>query len=160
MAKTYYDVTTPVFRLSFPHLLEPSQFEGEDKASYSCVMIFDTPKDLEALKEACRKALAEKWPKGAPADIRKPFRDGNEKAEAWGDAFAGKVFVRAESDALDLPPQVTAHPITAEEKEELKAILLDYCAVFGYDIGMVLNAPFTVITPDTANPYRQMYVAN
>lgn len=72
----------------------------------------------------------------------------------------GRVFVRAQSDALDLPPQVTAHPITAEEKEELRTILLDYCAVFGYDIGMVLSAPFTVITPDTANPYRQMYVAN
>ena len=30
----------------------------------------------------------------------------------------------------------------------------------GLDIDEVLAAPFTVVTPDSSNPYRQMYVPN
>ena len=30
----------------------------------------------------------------------------------------------------------------------------------GYDAEKVMDAPFTVVTPDSNNPYRQMYVAN
>ena len=29
-----------------------------------------------------------------------------------------------------------------------------------FDLEKVLSAPFTVVTPDTGNPYRQMYAAN
>ncbi|MGO5444126.1 hypothetical protein ACTQXY_11525 [Faecalimonas sp. LCP19S3_D12] len=35
-----------------------------------------------------------------------------------------------------------------------------YIYTIGYDIETVLEAPFTVVTPDSKNPYRQMYVAN
>ena len=35
-----------------------------------------------------------------------------------------------------------------------------FCELFGYDAGEVLSTPFTVVTPDSSNPYRQMYVAN
>ena len=44
--------------------------------------------------------------------------------------------------------------------EELRAYVSEYCDLFGYDIETVLEAPFTVVTPDSKNPYRQMYVAN
>ena len=72
----------------------------------------------------------------------------------------GKLFLRTRCEEIALPKQVTARPATEADKKEIHKILLEYCAVFAYDIAMVLNAPFTVITPDTANPYRQMYVAN
>ena len=58
------------------------------------------------------------------------------------------------------PPQVTAHPADAEEIAAPHTILLDYCAAFGYDIDVILQAPFTAATPDAANPYRQTYEAN
>ena len=44
--------------------------------------------------------------------------------------------------------------------QELRQILLDYCAVFRYDIDTIMDHPFTVVVPDTKNPYQQMYVAN
>ena len=72
----------------------------------------------------------------------------------------GKMFLRSSCDNIQFPPQVTAGPATEEDLKEIYNILLDYCAYFAYDITMILNAPFTVITPDSANPYRQMYVAN
>lgn len=72
----------------------------------------------------------------------------------------GKMFLRSSCEGVRFPPQVTANPVTDEQMEELKPILEEYCALFDCDLAEVLNAPFTVITPDTANPYRQMYVAN
>ncbi|MBR5410720.1 MAG: glutamate synthase [Clostridia bacterium] len=72
----------------------------------------------------------------------------------------GKMFLRSSCEGVRFPPQVTANPATAVQMQELKPILEDYCSLFSYDISAVLDAPFTVITPDTSNPYRQMYVAN
>ena len=72
----------------------------------------------------------------------------------------GKMFLRAENVEGLFPPHVRVYPAGEEEKEELRTILLDYCKEFGYDIGRVLDHPFTVAVPDTNNPYRQMYVAN
>ena len=72
----------------------------------------------------------------------------------------GKLYLRSDCAGVRFPPQVTARPADAEEIAALRTILLDYCTAFGYDIDVILQAPFTVVTPDTANPYRQMYVAN
>ena len=72
----------------------------------------------------------------------------------------GKMYLRSGCEGILFPPQVTARPATEEDLKEIHNILLDYCAVFAYDIAVITDAPFTVITPDTANPYRQMYVAN
>ena len=72
----------------------------------------------------------------------------------------GKMFLRAACEDIAFPQQVTARRATDEDLREIQNILLEFCAVFGYDIAAILDAPFTVITPDSANPYRQMYVAN
>ena len=47
-----------------------------------------------------------------------------------------------------------------EELEEISRIVSEYCSLFGVDFQQVMDAPFTVVTPDSKNPYRQMYVAN
>ena len=72
----------------------------------------------------------------------------------------GKMFLRSGCEDIIFPQQVTARPATDGDLREINGILHEFCAVFACDIAAVLNAPFTVITPDTANPYRQMYVAN
>ena len=72
----------------------------------------------------------------------------------------GKMFLRAACEDIAFPQQVTARRATDEDLRESQNILLEFCAVFSYDIAAILDAPFTVITPDTANPYRQMYVVN
>ena len=68
--------------------------------------------------------------------------------------------LRSDCEDITFPQQVTARPAEETDLAELKTLLHDFCSAFDYDISMVLNAPFTVITPDSANPYRQMYVAN
>ncbi|MBP5411601.1 MAG: glutamate synthase [Lachnospiraceae bacterium] len=72
----------------------------------------------------------------------------------------GKMFLRSDCRDITFPAQVTARPAEAEDIEELTPYLNDYCEHFGLDLKTVLDAPFTVVTPDSRNPYRQMYVAN
>lgn len=72
----------------------------------------------------------------------------------------GKMFLRSECKDVEFPSQVTAHPADQTDMEELKEYVTEYCDLFGYDINEVLSSPFTVVTPDSKNPYKQMYVAN
>lgn len=59
-----------------------------------------------------------------------------------------------------LSEQVTAKTAGDEDLEEIREYLSEYCADFGYSLDGILSEPFTVITPDSKNPYKQMYVAN
>ena len=72
----------------------------------------------------------------------------------------GKMFLRSECADIKFPSQVTARRAGAGDMEELKAYVSEYCELFGYDIDRIMSAPFTVVTPDSKNPYKQMYVAN
>ena len=72
----------------------------------------------------------------------------------------GKMFLRSDCAGVGFPEQVTPRPATEEDIAELRGYIGEYCAVFGLDIDEVLAAPFTVVTPDSSNPYRQMYVPN
>ncbi len=72
----------------------------------------------------------------------------------------GKMFLRSDCKDVKFPCQVTARPADTTDMEELKAYVSEYCELFGYNIDEVLNSPFTVVTPDSKNPYKQMYVAN
>ena len=72
----------------------------------------------------------------------------------------GKMFLRSDCSGVVFPEQVTARPAGDDDIAELKTYLSEYCDVFGCDIEAVLDSPFTVVTPDSSNPYRQMYVPN
>ena len=72
----------------------------------------------------------------------------------------GKMFLRSECRDVLFPEQVTARAASPDDMEELRLTLSDYCNLFDINIDEVLSAPFTVVTPDSKNPYRQMYVAN
>ena len=72
----------------------------------------------------------------------------------------GKMFLRSDCADVAFPAQVSTHLATAEEKEEIRAYVDEYARLFGCDAGTLLDAPFTVITPDSHNPYKQMYVPN
>lgn len=72
----------------------------------------------------------------------------------------GKMFIRSDCSGVRFPKQVKHHLATPEDMQEIKAVLTEYCAYFGLDPEAVLDAPFTVVAPDSSNPYKQMYVAN
>ena len=72
----------------------------------------------------------------------------------------GKMILRSDCRDVTLPDQVTARPAQEADLALLRTQLHDYCAVFGFDPDAVMDAPFTIVTPDSANPYKQMYIMN
>ena len=72
----------------------------------------------------------------------------------------GKMFLRSDCRDIKFPGQVTARLAADEDMPELEEYVKEYCRLFGYDQKTVMDSPFTVVTPDSRNPYKQMYVAN
>ena len=72
----------------------------------------------------------------------------------------GTVFLRSDCADVIFPAQVTARPAAPEDLEEIRAEVETFARLFGEDPAKLLDAPFTVVTPDSSTPYRQMYVAN
>jgi len=72
----------------------------------------------------------------------------------------GKMFLRSRCEGIHFPHQVTARLAEDNDLAEIEPYIAEFCEVFGYDAKEIVNADFTVITPSSKNPYRQMYVAN
>ena len=72
----------------------------------------------------------------------------------------GKLFLRSDCESIHFPHQVNHRIASAEELAEIRAYVEEYCTHFGGDPNEILNAEFTLVTPDSGNPYKQMYVAN
>ena len=72
----------------------------------------------------------------------------------------GKMLVRGDCGDIVFPDQVTARPAGPEDLEEVSGHIGAFCGAFGYDMDEIMTGPFTLITPDSRNPYKQMYVMN
>ncbi len=72
----------------------------------------------------------------------------------------GKMFLRSDCRDIIFPKQVTARPATDEDIAGIETYLKRYCELFSADYKTVRKSDFTVVTPDSKNPYKQMYVQN
>ena len=72
----------------------------------------------------------------------------------------GKMYLRSDCKGIKFPGQVTAKAASAEDLEEIRKYVAEYCRLFGGSADEIMSSPFTAVTPDSKNPYRQMYVAN
>ena len=72
----------------------------------------------------------------------------------------GKVFLRGDCSGIRFPKQVRVTAATAEDLNGLLPYLKAYCELFGADLETLSASPFTLVTPDSNNPFRQLYVAN
>lgn len=74
----------------------------------------------------------------------------------------GKLFLRSceGAEKVVFPPNLLVRRAEESDLDCVRAELEEYCKVFGYDLGEVLRPGFMVVTPDSHDPYKQMYVAN
>ncbi len=72
----------------------------------------------------------------------------------------GRLFLRDRCRDVRFPEQVTARLAGPEDMAVIEGTLREYCAGLGLEYAEIRAARFTVVTPDSKNPYRQMYVAN
>lgn len=72
----------------------------------------------------------------------------------------GKMILRGNTSGVKFPAQVNASAATADDLAEIKPYIEDFCKYFDISAEEMLNCEYTVVTPDSKNPYKQMYVAN
>lgn len=72
----------------------------------------------------------------------------------------GKIFLRCDSCPSDLPGQVVSQKATVNDMQEIYPLIDEFCCEFKKDSNEILNSNFFMLTPDTLNPYKQLYVQN
>lgn len=72
----------------------------------------------------------------------------------------GKVYLRSDGEGIEYPKNVTAAPADENDLAEIRKLAKEYVAAFGGDEEFLMDSPFTVIVPDSKNPYKRMYVPN
>ena len=72
----------------------------------------------------------------------------------------GKMFLRSDCRGINFPEQVHTKRADKNDINEIRGYIKEFCEHFSYDEKEILNSEFTVVMPDTKNPYKQMYVAN
>ena len=71
----------------------------------------------------------------------------------------GEILLRCDKLEAALPAQVKAERIEGPGAEA-EALVREWCTRFGRDAAPYLHAAYYRLTPNTENPYRQMYTAN
>lgn len=72
----------------------------------------------------------------------------------------GKLILRGDCSELVFPGQVSARSATEADMALITKYAQEYCRLFDADVREVLDTTFTIVSPDSSNPYKQMYVAN
>jgi len=72
----------------------------------------------------------------------------------------GKVLLRSTCENISFPKNVNIKPATKEDLDEVAVHIKDFCKYFGCDENKILNEKWTIVSPDSNNPYKQMYVQN
>lgn len=72
----------------------------------------------------------------------------------------GKMILRSGCEGVRFPRGVIARPADGEDFAQIRELLAPFCELFGKDIEELLDSPFTVVTPASSNPYKQLYAPN
>ena len=72
----------------------------------------------------------------------------------------GKIYLRGNNENIKLPRQVSINPASKSDMKEISRYIDEFCKLFNEDKQEILSEKFYVITPDSSNPYKQMYVEN
>ncbi len=110
-------VVSPVGRVSFPMVFKAKAFEDQ-KAKFSCVLLFTKKTDLSKLIAAVDAAKADKWGSDKskwPKSLRSPFRDGDEKQDLGG--YEDTIYISASNQHRPEVVGRNLEPITEESDE-------------------------------------------
>ena len=72
----------------------------------------------------------------------------------------GKMILRSDCAGVEFPAQVSVRAATPDDTAEIRRYVSKYCRLFGKDEDEIMDAPFTIVTPEGKNPYKQLYAAN
>ena len=72
----------------------------------------------------------------------------------------GSIYLRTENLPKDLSDRITVKKADAMDMEYIRPYLDTFCKKFGETPDNILAGSFYKLTPDSKNPYKQLYVAN
>lgn len=72
----------------------------------------------------------------------------------------GKIFLRCNRLETDLAGQVSAAPAGEEDMALIAPYIENFCRLFGLKEADIYSKGFYVLSPNTSNPYKQLYVQN
>lgn len=72
----------------------------------------------------------------------------------------GKVILRSDCAGISFPDQVSAKEASPDDLASIREYVELFCSCFALDPDEIMTSPFTVVTPDSNNPYKRLYVAN
>ena len=72
----------------------------------------------------------------------------------------GAIYIRSEHAPKGLPAQVQCDEATENDIEAIRSDVEEFAGNFGYGADELLKSHFFKLTPNTANPYKQLYVNN
>lgn len=72
----------------------------------------------------------------------------------------GKMFLRCEKPPAGLPGQICVSEASAGDLQEIEPYIDEFCAAFGEDKQQILAGRFYLLTPNSKNPYKQLYTYN
>ncbi len=71
----------------------------------------------------------------------------------------GKIVLRTDTLPADFSERLLSRRADETDLAELRPALDAFCAAFGEDPDAVMAADFTILTPNSRNPYQQLYAA-
>lgn len=72
----------------------------------------------------------------------------------------GEIYLRTQTPPEDLPLQVRCEPASEKDLQNIRGYVSEYCRLFKKDEAEVLSSPFYVLRPNSASPYKRLYVMN
>ena len=72
----------------------------------------------------------------------------------------GKMLIRTKHPPKNLPEQVKCELAKSEDIQNSKKYIKEFCTLFGFDYNKIIDDTFYVFEPNSASPYKRLYVAN
>jgi len=70
----------------------------------------------------------------------------------------GKIFIRSADVPPEIPAQVTIATATADDVKQIEPLIREFCEYFGGNADELLGDKYILLTPNSKNPYHQLYV--
>lgn len=72
----------------------------------------------------------------------------------------GSIYIRSEQPPKGLPAQVLLNKCAAKDLDTIRSYVQEYCKHFDANEEELLSSCYYKLTPNSQNPYRQLYVHN
>jgi glutamate synthase domain-containing protein 3 len=70
----------------------------------------------------------------------------------------GAIYIRTNKIPRALPKQVAVTDVSPEDKEQIRSDIVAFCEEFAIDSAPIINSHFYKLSPNSSNPYTELYV--